>query len=66
MNWREDIAGYVDELAELRVTVEARFHDFEQGRVAIPGDEAKRLFDERINALRASRGKVRRSASRRS
>ena len=54
---REAIAGYVDELADLRLTIETRYHDLANGSVAaIPGDEAKRLFDERVHALRASRG----------
>ena len=54
---REAIAGYVDELAELRATIEQRHIELAEGVVeAIPGDQAKRLFDPRIVALRASRG----------
>jgi hypothetical protein len=49
------IAGYSTEVEELRATLDRRYDDLVRGKVkGIPGDEARRILDERITARRRS------------
>jgi len=42
------VAGYFDELAELRQTLDSRYDDLKSGRVKpIPGDEVEAYFREK-------------------
>jgi predicted transcriptional regulator len=49
------VAGYVDELAETRQMLDARYDDIKSGKVKlIPGDEVEGYFREKSAAARRS------------
>jgi len=49
------VVGYIDELANTREHLDARFDDLKSGRVKpIPGDEVEACFSEKSAAARRS------------
>jgi predicted DNA-binding protein len=49
------IAGYFNEVEELRATLDRRYDEIVSGRVkGVPGDAARRILEERIAARRRS------------
>ena len=49
------ITGYFSEVEELRTTLDRRYDEIVSGKVkGIPGDEARRILEERIAARRRS------------
>jgi len=49
------ITGYFTEVEEWRATLDRRYDDMVSGKVkGIPGDEARRILEERIAARRRS------------
>jgi hypothetical protein len=49
------ITGYFTEVEELRTTLDRRYDDLVSGIVkGVPGDEARRILEERIAARRRS------------
>jgi predicted DNA-binding protein len=49
------ITGYFTEVEELRTTLDRRYDDLVSGNVkGVPGDEARRILEERIAARRRS------------
>lgn len=51
------MAGYFDELAEVRTTIDRRFEEISSGKVQlIDGEEVRRQMKARTQALRDSHG----------
>ena len=48
------MAGYLDEVVQVRVTLDSRYDDLKNGRVKpIPGDEVEAYFRQKIATRRA-------------
>ncbi len=54
---QDALAGYLDEVADLRQTLDSRYDDLTSGKVqAIPGDEVATYFREKSRRRQSSEG----------
>jgi hypothetical protein len=52
---KDAIAGYFSEVEEIRATLDRRYDEMASGKVkGVPGDQARRILEERIAARQRS------------